>query len=161
MLFAVVLVVATLVAAALARRSAGWDVHARRGLAAALVFAGVAHLAGPEPFVQHLPTWVPAREPIVFVTGLVEIGFGVALFAARARRAAIGRFVALYLVAIWPANIYVAVAGVDVEGQPGGAYAWIRLPFQILFVAWALWATRTAVAGDQPDVVTAVPAVVR
>ena len=33
-------------------------------------------------------------------------------------------------------------AAVDVDGQPGGPYPWIRLPFQALFVAWALWSTR-------------------
>jgi hypothetical protein len=37
--------------------------------------------------------------------------------------------------------VYVAVAGIDVEGQPGGWYPWLRLPFQVLFVAWALWST--------------------
>jgi uncharacterized membrane protein len=60
---------------------------------------------------------------------------------------------AAYLLAVWPANIYVAVAGVDVEGQPGGAYAWIRIPFQVLFIAWVLWSTRDdrrAVAGAAP-----------
>lgn len=54
---------------------------------------------------------------------------------------AVGRALALYLVAVWPANVYVAAAGVDVEGQPGGAYPWIRVPLQVLFIAWALWSS--------------------
>jgi uncharacterized membrane protein len=52
-----------------------------------------------------------------------------------------GLALAAYLVAVFPANVYVAVAGIDVEGQPGGWYPWLRLPFQVLFVAWALWST--------------------
>lgn len=147
MLFAVVLVAATVATWAVGRRSAPTTRdHARRGLAAAMVVAGVAHLVSPEPFVQHLPGWVPAREAIVFLSGLVEIALGIALLAWRARRVVVGRSVALYLVAVWPANVYVAVAGVEVDGQPGGAYPWIRLPFQVLFVAWALWSTSTGAA---------------
>ena len=40
---------------------------------------------------------------------------------------------------VFPANVYVAIAGLDVDGQPGGIYPWLRLPFQALFIAWALW----------------------
>ena len=154
MIFTAVLLVATLAAWAVGtarRRPAGWRDHARRGLAVAMVFAGVAHLAGPDPFVQHLPDWVPAREALVLVSGLAEIGLGLALIVGRAWRTAAGRLLALYLIAVFPANVYVAVAGVDVEGQPGGAYSWIRLPFQLLFVAWALWSTRAELGGHTPD----------
>ena len=48
---------------------------------------------------------------------------------------------AAYLIAVFPANIYVAVADVDVTGQPGGLQAWLRLPLQVLFIAWALVST--------------------
>jgi uncharacterized membrane protein len=142
MLFFIVLAVATTGAWIVGRGSASVRDHARRGLAIAMVVAGVFHLVQPDPFVQHLPDWVPAREPLVFLTGLVEIALGAALLGRRAWRSHAGRFLAAYLVAIFPANVYVAVAAVDVDGQPGGAYPWIRLPFQALFVAWALWSTR-------------------
>ena len=145
MLFTTILLAATLVAWAIGRR-AGWRDHARRGLAAAMVVAGAAHLGGPDPFVQHLPDWVPARYGLVYLTGLAEIAIGAALVARPAWRPTAGRLLALYLLAVWPANIYVAVAGVDVEGQPGGAYAWVRLPLQLLFVGWALWSSRAAEA---------------
>jgi uncharacterized membrane protein len=48
---------------------------------------------------------------------------------------------AAYLLAVFPANLYVAIAGVDVQGQPDGWYPWLRLPLQALFIAWALWST--------------------
>jgi uncharacterized membrane protein len=143
-LFVLLLAGATLAATAtsvVGRRPATLRDHARRGLAAAMVVAGLAHLLSPEPFVQHVPGWVPGREPLVLLTGLIEIGLGCALAGSPARRVATGRVLALYLVAVWPANVYVAVAGVDVEGQPGGRSPWIRLPFQALFIAWALWST--------------------
>jgi uncharacterized membrane protein len=150
-LFTLVLVVATLVAwGAGARAGATWQDHARRGLALAMVVAGVGHLAQPDPFVQHLPDWVPGRLGLVYLSGAVEIALGAALFALSGHRATVGRLLALFFLAVWPANIYVAVAAVDVDGQPGGAYPWIRLPFQILYIAWALWSTRPPTA-DRAD----------
>jgi uncharacterized membrane protein len=95
----------------------------------------------PEPFVQHLPSWVPAAEALVLVSGGIEIVLGGALLARQPWRRFAGLALAAYLVAVFPANVYVAVAAVDVDGQPGGWYPWIRLPFQVLFVAWALWST--------------------
>lgn len=140
MLFLSVLAVSLLVACVLGR-SATWHDRARWALAAGITVAGVAHLVTPLPFVQHLPTWVPARELLVAVTGVAEVALGAALLAPPRWRPLAGRVLAAYLVAVWPANVYVAVAGVDVSGQPGGVYPWLRLPLQLLFVAWALWST--------------------
>lgn len=142
MLFFIVLAVATTGAWIVGRGSSSVRDYARRGLAIAMAVAGVFHLVQPDPFVQHLPDWVPAREPLVLLTGLVEIALGAALLGPRAWRSQAGRLLAAYLVAVFPANVYVAVAAVDVDGQPGGAYPWIRLPFQALFVGLALWSTR-------------------
>ena len=147
MLFLVVLVVTTLVAAAttaLRRRFSVRD-SARIGLALAMAVAGLTHWVNPDPFVQHLPDWVPGRSELVAVTGALEIGIGLALLLWRRRELA-GLVTAAYLVAVFPANVYVAVAGVDVDGQPDGAYAWVRLPLQALFVGWAFWSTRSPYA---------------
>ena len=143
MLFLIVLTVATLIAAALPTRFGDRSLmrSARIGMALAMVFAGVSHWLMPEPFVQHLPPWVPARETLVLLTGFVEVLLGAALFLRPPWRRWAGLALAAYLVGVFPANVYVAVAGVDVEGQPGGWYAWLRLPLQLLFIAWALWST--------------------
>jgi uncharacterized membrane protein len=115
----------------------------RVALALGMAFAGVSHLAAPTPFVQHLPEWMPLRHAIVFGSGLVEIAFGVALLLVRASwRPKIGLALAAFLIAVFPGNIYVAVAGIDVQGQPDGIYAWIRLLFQPAFVWLAVWSTR-------------------
>ena len=121
-----------------------WTQEARWRVALALgmAIAGLTHLLSPTPFIQHLPEWVPLRSAIVFVSGLVEIAFGAALLIRTAWRPWIGWALALYLVAVVPGNVYVAVSGIDVQGQPGGIYAWIRLLFQPLFVWLALWTTR-------------------
>jgi uncharacterized membrane protein len=117
---------------------------ARQGMAAAMAFAGASHFLMPTPFVQHLPTWVPAAEALVYITGAIEVALGAALLTREPRRRmAAGLALAAYLVAVFPANVYVAIADVEVDGQPGGIYPWIRLPLQALFIAWALWSTNS------------------
>lgn len=149
MLLLFVLVVGTLLGAVpwRGRRRTARDA-ARVGMAVAMVVAGVLHLVAPTPFLQHLPPWVPAAGFLVTLTGMIEIALGSGLLAPLPWRRFVAVALALYLVAVFPANVYVAVAGVDVQGQPGGIYPWLRLPFQILFVWWALWSTPPH---DQPD----------
>lgn len=144
MIFLIVLAVATAVTAGVLALRGRFTPRpaARIGLAVAMAVAGIAHLLMPLPFIQHLPTWVPARELLVAVSGVVEIALGAALLLRPPLRRLAGLVLAAYLVAVFPANVYVAVAGIEVDGQPGGAYPWLRLPLQVLFVVWAVWSTR-------------------
>jgi uncharacterized membrane protein len=161
MMFFAVLAIATILAAATQVVLRRLDVRssARIGMAAAMIFAGVAHLLMPTPFLQHLPAWTPFAEAIIFLTGLIEIGFGAVLLMLRPPwRRRTGLALAAYLVAIFPGNLYVAVTGIDVDGQPGGWYPWLRLPVQAVLIAWALWSTRSAAGAPARQNTTAHPA---
>lgn len=145
MTFLLVLVAATLATAGQARIRTGhvpWRHAARYGLGIAFVVAGVSHLVNTTPFEQHLPDWVPAATTIIVVSGIAEIVLGCALVAARRSAPVVGLAAAVFLVSVFPANVYVAVAGVDVDGLPGGLYPWLRLPLQALFVVWAWVSSR-------------------
>jgi uncharacterized membrane protein len=142
MLFLIVLVAAYAILWPLTRTTLTIRARSRVALAAAMAVAGVAHLVTPLPFVQHLPDAIPLREAIVFASGLVEIAFGLVLLGPARWRPFVGLALAAYLVAVFPGNVYVAVAGVDVEGQPGGIYAWLRLPLQLVFIWLAIWSTQ-------------------
>ena len=114
---------------------------ARVAMAVAMVFAGVSHFLMPLPFVQHLPEFVPYREAVIYATGVLEVLFGIGLFGPRRHRPAVALALVAYLVAVFPANVYVAVAGVPIDGvgqaqQFLSGYA--RLPFQAVYIAWAL-----------------------
>ncbi len=145
MQFLAVLVLATLAAWALSPRFGGRSLRdaMRRGLAVGLVFTGVSHFAMPGSFLVYLPDWVPFPELIVYASGLVEIGGALALFV-RQYRPQVGLALAAYFVLIFPGNVYAAVSGAE-EGLPGlvdaAWYPWARLPFQALFVWWALRST--------------------
>ena len=144
MLFLIVLTITTAATAgvlAVDRRYSGRQA-ARIGMALAMAVAGIAHWVNPTPFLQHLPPWVPLREELILVTGFIEVILGAALLLPPPWRRLAGLALAAYLVAVFPGNLYVAVAEVNVDGQPGGLYPWLRLPFQLLFIAWALWSTQ-------------------
>jgi uncharacterized membrane protein len=113
---------------------------ARVAMATAMGVAGASHLANPRPFVQHLPEFVPSRERVILGTGLLEMLLGAALAAPTRRRREVALALAAYLIAVFPANVYVAVAGVRIDGLPGASHPWMRLPLQAVYVAWTFWA---------------------
>lgn len=120
----------------------------RIGLAVILATAGVAHLAAPRPFVEHMPTVVPMRETLVAFTGIVELVLAVGLVGPRRFRRATGVATAAYLVAVFPANVYAAVSQGPIDGVPEGWLRWARLPLQVPLIVGAVWSTRRAAESD-------------
>lgn len=115
-------------------------------LAAFMVIAGVAHFAVPNAYAALVPPQLPAPMLLVYLSGVAEVGLGLALLWPRTTRLAAWGIIAL-LIAVYPANIYHAVSGgLDHPDLPAGfanpVAAWIRLPFQFLFIAWAWLFTR-------------------
>ena len=141
MLFLFVLFVAYAVLWPFTRHSMTLRSRGRSALGIGMAVAGVAHFVTPLPFVQHLPDIIPMREAVIYVSGAVEIALGLALLGVSRWRPFTGLVLAAYLVAVFPGNLYVSVAGVAVDGQPGGIYPWLRLPLQALFIWLALWST--------------------
>jgi uncharacterized membrane protein len=108
-------------------------------LAAAMTAVGILHFTNPEPFVKIVPAFLPAPLALVYVSGIAEIAGGIGILIPRVRRAAGIGLIALY-VAVFPANINMAVNQVSLGDDPVPVWAlWARLPFQILFIAWAYW----------------------
>lgn len=113
-----------------------------RGLLAAfMVVAGIGHFVAHDSFLRQTPTWLPARSLIVWVSGVIEIAFGVALVAAPRHRRKVGWALAAFFVAVFPGNVHQAVAGNDAFGLHSATGRWVRLLFQPLLVLLALWST--------------------
>jgi len=94
----------------------------------------------------------PAALALVYLSGVAEIAVGIGLLIPRTRRRAAWATVAL-LVAIFPANVYMATHGVVIEGLPGGgdpsaAVRWGRLPLQGVLILLALWYTQPPTESD-------------
>ena len=115
-----------------------WRKRLRRVLAAFMVAIGIGHFAVPRPFVSIVPAYLPAPLVLVLVSGFFEVLGGTGLFVPRARRAASLGLVLLYL-SVFPANVNMVMHPELGAGIPVWAL-WARLPFQALFIAWAIWA---------------------
>ena len=111
---------------------------ARWLLATFFVAAGANHFRTPEIYLGMMPPWLPWPAALQAVAGAAEILGGIGLLVPRTRRAAGWGLIAL-LVAIFPANLHVALAG----RMPGFDFSpltlWLRLPFQAVFIAWVWW----------------------
>ncbi|CAB4693290.1 MAG: hypothetical protein F2667_02865 [Actinobacteria bacterium] len=115
---------------------------ARWLLGAVLVFAGTAHLSfARDSFDAQVPGWLPIdADVVVLASGVVEIALGLALVVVRRRRWQLGWVVAAFFVAVFPGNVSQYVTGTDAFGLDTDRARLIRLFFQPLLVAWALWA---------------------
>lgn len=116
---------------------------ARWLLGLALLFAGVGHLTfARSEFLAQVPRWLPlSGDFVVLASGVVEIALGVLLLVARAQRVRVGWLVAAFFVAIFPGNINQYVHGISAFGLETDRQRFIRLFFQPVLVAWALWST--------------------
>lgn len=115
----------------------------RVALGGFLLFAGTAHL-GPlrEEFQAQVPTWLPLDpDLVVVVSGVVELALGAALIALHRYRVLVGWTTAAFFVAIFPGNISQWVNGIDAFGLESDQARFVRLFFQPVLVAWALWST--------------------
>ncbi len=112
-------------------------------LGLALAWAGITHLTfARQEFLAQVPSWFPIdADLVVLVSGVAEVGLGLALLALRRRRHAVGWLVALYFIAIFPGNIAQWVEGTDGFGLDTDAARFGRLFFQPVLVVWALWST--------------------
>lgn len=102
---------------------------------------GVFHFARPEPFLAIMPEILQAKLALVYISGVAEFMGGAGLLFSRWQVPAAWGLVALYI-AVFPANINQAVNNIMVDGVQNQTAAYIRLPFQALFIAWAYWYTR-------------------
>ena len=107
------------------------------------VFAGIMHFVIPRQYEAIVPDYLPAKRELVVASGVAEIAGGLGVMHTRTRRAASWWSVAT-LIAVFPANLHMALHP-DRYKVPGGRNAlYARLPVQLLFIAWALAAGRRA-----------------
>lgn len=110
-------------------------------LAALMVTAGVLHFAMPAAFAKAVPSYLPYPFALVYISGFFEILGGIGLLIPQLRRAAAWGLVALFI-AVFPANVNMAIHQIPLGEMPTSALAlWIRLPVQLVLLAWAHWYT--------------------
>ncbi len=120
----------------------------RAALAAFFTFTGAMHFLRPRFFEAIVPPAIEAqKQEVVAISGAAEIAGAALVLAPASRR--LGRWWLLaLLLAVFPANIHMAVnpeqiKGLDMRKFPRWAL-WARLPLQPLAMVWVWHATRTS-----------------
>jgi uncharacterized membrane protein len=102
---------------------------------------GVAHFVAPGFFLKIVPRWFPWPREAVMWSGVAEVGSGLLLAVPRTRRIG-GWLAALTIVAVYPANIQMAIDATRKGSKPMMLATWLRLPMQFPMLARALRMTR-------------------
>jgi uncharacterized membrane protein len=113
------------------------------------VFAGVMHFVNPDFYLEIMPPHLPWHAALVFLSGVAEVVLGIAVLVPRTRRLAAWGIIAL-LIAVFPANLHMAVSQIRPEHAPefmkqsmnDPLMVWWRLPMQGVLALWAWWYTR-------------------
>ncbi len=115
------------------------SVSGRIAMGIMFVFAGASHFIVPEPMAEMVPPFFPRADRWVAATGVLEVLGGIGLLIPRTRRLA-AWCLAVFLIAVFPANVYAAQNKVGVGGHVQGVgYLWFRAPMQLLFLVWVLF----------------------
>ncbi|HZD91013.1 MAG TPA: hypothetical protein VE224_13005, partial [Pseudolabrys sp.] len=104
-------------------------------------FAGgfALHMSAAGALVRITPDWVPYPHAVALITGWLELLGAIGLLWPRTRRLT-GMALALYIVAVWPANIKQAFQHIVVPPIPDSWwYHGPRLALQPVLVWWALF----------------------
>jgi uncharacterized membrane protein len=106
------------------------------------IVTGTLHFIQPGAYLKIMPPYIPWHVAMVRLSGVFEILGGLGLLVPRLRRAAAWGLVAL-LIAVFPANVYMATNPIDAGAASiPAALRWGRLPLQLLLMWWLLWSTR-------------------
>ncbi|MFC0514393.1 hypothetical protein ACFFGT_09285 [Mucilaginibacter angelicae] len=107
-----------------------------------LWFASLGHFMFTKGMAMMMPSFIPFKVGLVYLTGVMEIILGL-LLVINATRHIAGIILLIMFVIMLPANINAAIKHVDFEkatyNGSGTGYLWFRIPLQLLFIAWILY----------------------
>ena len=112
-------------------------------LAIFMIYAGFSHLAFNRiDFQAQVPDWIPlSKDLVVILSGIVEIALGLGLAFWKNKRIHFGWALALFFILVFPGNIAQYIDGKDAFTLDSDKARLIRLFFQPVLIAWALWSS--------------------
>jgi len=103
-------------------------------LAVSIIIVGITHFLRPEQYARIVPPPFPPLAS-VYISGFFEILGGIGLSIPFVSVAAAWGLIALFI-AVFPANIYMTLHNIEVEGIPHSQLLyWARLPLQAVLIA--------------------------
>ncbi|MBB5345644.1 DoxX family protein [Tunturibacter empetritectus] len=111
-------------------------------LATIFLISGSLHFLAPGVYLRIMPPYLPAHKLLVYLSGAAELLGAIGLLIPSTRQAAAWGLIVL-LIAVLPANIYMATSHLRLPGIMGQSWAqWLRVPLQIPLIYWAWLYTR-------------------
>lgn len=98
------------------------------------IVAGLNHFISPKTYLAIMPPYIPAHQLLVNLSGIAEVALGLGLLFPATRSLAAWGLV-LLLIAVFPANVYMAMA--DRFSSIPMWIKWGRLPLQGFLIWWA------------------------
>jgi uncharacterized membrane protein len=108
--------------------------------------AGINHFIHASTYLTIIPSYLPFPTTINYLSGFFEISLSLLIIPLQTRKQACLAIV-LMLLAFMPAHIYM-IEKAAIAPFVLGKYtitpfiAWLRIPFQALFILWALWCSK-------------------
>ena len=108
-----------------------------------MVLAAIGHFTFQrQEFQAQVPEWVPlAPDLVVILSGVAELALGLSMIFLTRWKVWVGLALATFYVLIFPGNIAQYVNARDAFGLDSDRARFIRLLFQPVLIAWALWST--------------------
>ena len=116
--------------------------NARVGTGMTFIFTGLSHFIMPDTIMKLMPPQIPAPLLMVYISGIFEMLGGIGLIVSKTKRWASYGLI-LLLLAVYPANIYVALENIQLGGfMNNSTYQWFRVILQIPLIIWVWWTAR-------------------
>jgi uncharacterized membrane protein len=99
------------------------------------ILAGIMHFVYPAMYERIIPSWIPSRKGAVYLSGVLEITFGAALFFPAVSKLALYGIIGLLILFI-PVHTHMLRDEKAAMGLP----IWVRIlriPLQGLLIYWA------------------------
>ena len=108
-----------------------------------MVGAGTGHLTfARRAFQAQVPDWLPMdKDTVVLLSGVVEIGLGLAMLFNTRRKVPMGLGLAAFLAAVFPGNLHQYDKRISAFGLNTDTRRLVRLFFQPVLMGWAMWST--------------------
>ena len=112
---------------------------------AVFVVAGLLHFLVPSAYQKIMPPYLPLHHELIYLSGAMEVAGGMGLLSNHTRRVA-GLALILLLLAVMPANVQMLL---DAHAAGKSSWwvvlLWLRLPLQLVLVAWVWKVSRLRV----------------
>ncbi|WP_204140043.1 DoxX family membrane protein [Halomicronema sp. CCY15110] len=106
-------------------------------LSTLFVVAGLNHFISVDFYLNIMPPYLPWPLGLVYLSGIFEIALGLLLWVPKFTAIAAWGLIVL-LIAVFPANLHMAL-NPQLYPAFSAISLWLRLPLQLVLIAWAYW----------------------